>query len=61
MSGQSGLDPASMQMPKESQAQTNSVFRNLEAVADAAAQGSAVESDVRMTVYLTDLAHFERL
>ncbi|HYD56207.1 MAG TPA: Rid family detoxifying hydrolase [Burkholderiales bacterium] len=59
LSGQIGLDPVSMQMAEGIDAQTHRVFRNLAAVADAAALD--LSSAVRMTVYLTDLAHFARV
>jgi reactive intermediate/imine deaminase len=59
LSGQIGLDPASMQMADGIEAQTHRVFRNLAAVADAA--GLGLQHAVRMTVYLTDLAHFARV
>jgi reactive intermediate/imine deaminase len=57
--GQIGLDPATMQMAEGIDAQTHRVFRNLAAVAVAA--GLGLEHAVRMTVYLTDLAHFARV
>ena len=59
ISGQIGLDPATMQMADGIDAQTHRVFRNLAAIADAA--GLSLEHAVRMTVYLTDLAHFARV
>jgi len=59
LSGQIGLDPASMQMADGIDGQTHRVFRNLAAVA--AAAGLGLDSAVRMTVYLTDLAHFARV
>jgi reactive intermediate/imine deaminase len=59
LSGQIGLDPATMQLVEGIDAQTHRVFRNLAAVADAA--GLRLEQSVRMTVYLTDLAHFPRV
>ena len=59
ISGQIGLDPASMQLAEGIDAQTHRVFRNLAAVADAA--GLSLEHAVRMTVYLSDLAHFARV
>ena len=59
LSGQIGLDPATMQLAEGIEAQTHRVFRNLAAVADAA--GLGLEHAVRMTVYLTDLAHFARV
>ena len=59
LSGQIGLDPATLQMAEGSEAQTHRVFRNLAAVADAA--GLKLDHAARMTVYLTDLAHFARV
>jgi reactive intermediate/imine deaminase len=59
LSGQIGLDPATMQLAEGIDAQTHRVFRNLAAVADAA--GLTLEHAVRVTVYLTDLAHFARV
>ena len=59
LSGQIGLDPATMQMAEGIEAQAHRVFRNLAAVADAA--GLGLDRAVRMTVYLTDLAHFARV
>ena len=59
LSGQIGLDPETMQMAEGIEAQTHRVFRNLAAVA--AAAGLGLDSAVRMTVYLTDLAHFARV
>ena len=59
LSGQIGLDPETMQMAEGIEAQTHRVFRNLAAVATAG--GLGLEHCVRMTVYLTDLAHFARV
>jgi reactive intermediate/imine deaminase len=59
LSGQIGLDPSTMQMAEGIEAQTHRVFRNLAAVATAA--GLSLDHAVRMTVYLTDLAHFARV
>ena len=59
LSGQIGLDPATMQMAEGIEGQTHRVFRNLAAVA--AAAGLSLDHSVRMTVYLTDLAHFARV
>ena len=59
LSGQIGLDPATMQLAEGIDGQTHRVFRNLAAVA--AAAGSSLDQAVRMTVYLTDLAHFARV
>jgi reactive intermediate/imine deaminase len=59
ISGQIGLDPGTMQMAEGIEAQAHRVFRNLAAVADAA--GLGLDRAVRVTVYLTDLAHFARV
>src|SRR3954467_5062831 len=59
LSGQIGLDPASMQLAEGIEAQTHRVFRNLAAVADAA--GLSLDHAVRITGHLTDLAHFARV
>jgi reactive intermediate/imine deaminase len=59
LSGQIGLDPATMQLVEGIEAQVHRVFQNLAAVAQAA--GLGLEHAVRMTVYLTDLAHFARV
>jgi reactive intermediate/imine deaminase len=59
ISGQIGLDPGTMQMVEGIDAQTHRVFRNLAAVA--AAAGLDLDHAVRVTVYLTDLAHFARV
>ena len=59
LSGQIGLDPATLQMAEGIEGQTHRVFRNLAAVA--AAAGLSLDHAARMTVYLTDLAHFARV
>jgi len=59
LSGQIGLDPKTMQLAEGIDAQIQRVFANLAAVARAA--GLGLERTVRMTVYLTDLAHFARV
>ncbi len=59
MSGQIGLDPKTMQMVDGIDAQIVRVFDNLKAVA--AAAGGSLDDAVRVTVYLTDLAHFARV
>lgn len=59
LSGQIGLDPASMQMVEGVEAQIIRVFENLKAVAQAA--GSNLDEVVKLNVYLTDLAHFTRV
>ena len=59
LSGQIGLDPATLQMAEGVEAQIHRVFRNLQALAQAADLG--LEHAVRMTVYLTDLQHFAKV
>jgi reactive intermediate/imine deaminase len=59
LSGQIGLDPGTLQMAEGIDGQNHRVFRNLAAVA--AAAGLSLDHAVRMTVYLTDLAHFARV
>jgi reactive intermediate/imine deaminase len=59
LSGQIGFDPATMQLVDGIDAQIDRVFRNLAAIALAA--DLSLERTVRMTVYLTDLAHFARV
>src|SRR4026208_1676454 len=59
LSGQIGLDPERLQMAAGVDARPHRVFRNLAAVADASGMG--LDHAVRMTVYLTDLAHFARV
>jgi reactive intermediate/imine deaminase len=59
VSGQIGLDPASMQLVDGIEAQIHCVFKNLAAIAKAS--GLGLDCAVRMTVYLTDLAHFSKV
>jgi reactive intermediate/imine deaminase len=56
LSGQIGLDPATMQMREGIVAQAEQVFANLAAVA--AAGGATLADAARLTIYLTDLANF---
>jgi len=56
LSGQIGLDPASMQMVEGIDGQIVRVFENLKAVAEAA--GGTLSDIVKLNVYLTDLNHF---
>jgi reactive intermediate/imine deaminase len=58
-SGQIGLDPASMLLVEGIDAQIVRVFDNLKAVAEAA--GASLANAVKLTVYLTDLAHFQKV
>ena len=59
MSGQIGLDPASMQIVDGTDAQIVRVFENLKAVAEAA--GGSLADVVKLNVFLTDLAHFAKV
>jgi reactive intermediate/imine deaminase len=56
MSGQIGLDPATMQMVDSIEAQIHRVFQNLKAVAEAA--GGSLSDVVKLNIFLTDLTHF---
>ncbi len=59
VSGQIGLDPKSMQLAEGIDAQVRRVFDNLQAVAVAA--GGSLDDAVKLTIYLTDLAHFGKV
>jgi len=59
MSGQIGLDPATMTMVDGIDAQIVRVFENLKAVA--AAAGTTLDAAVKINVYLTDLANFAKV
>ena len=59
MSGQIGLDPASMQLVEGIDAQIQQVFKNLSAVAVAA--GGSLADVVKPNVFLTDLGHFPKV
>ena len=59
LSGQIGLDPATMQMAEGIDAQAARVFENLKAVA--AAAGGSLADAVKLNIYLTDLADFARV
>jgi reactive intermediate/imine deaminase len=57
LSGQIPLDPKTMELVEgDIRAQIRRVFDNLKAVAEAS--GGSLANAVRLTVYLTDLAHF---
>ncbi|MBU3735720.1 MAG: RidA family protein [Methylobacterium sp.] len=56
LSGQIGLDPASMQLVEGIEAQVRRVFDNLSAVA--AASGGSLADIVKLNIFLTDLANF---
>ncbi len=59
VSGQIGLDPATMQLVEGIDAQVKRVFDNLKAVAEAA--GASLDDAAKLTIYLTDLAHFAKV
>ena len=56
LSGQIGLDPATMKLVDGIDAQIERVFENMAAVAEEA--GGSLEDIVKINVYLTDLANF---
>lgn len=57
LSGQIPLDPATMQLiAGDIAAQTTQVFTNIQAVVEAA--GSTLDKIVKLSIFLTDLAHF---
>ena len=58
LSGQIPLDPATQTLPHTTiEEQTRQVFRNLAAVA--AAAGGSLADVVKLTLFLTDLGHFQ--
>lgn len=59
LSGQIGLDPATMQMVDGIDAQIIRVLDNLKAVIEAA--GGTLADIVKLNVFLTDLAHFAKV
>jgi len=59
LSGQIGLDPATMTMVDGIDAQIVRVFENLKAVATAA--GTTLDAAAKVNIYLTDLANFAKV
>ena len=59
LSGQIGLDPASMNMVEGIDAQIVRVFENLKAVA--ASAGASLDDAVKINIFLTDLANFAKV
>ncbi len=59
LSGQIGLDPASMEMVQGIDAQIEQVITNLKAVI--VASGGSLSDVVKLNVYLTDLGNFSRV
>ncbi len=60
LSGQIGLEPGSGQLVKGGiEAEARRVFENLKAVAEASGKG--LGDVAKLTIYLTDLAHFTKV
>jgi reactive intermediate/imine deaminase len=60
LSGQIPLDPETMQLVSgDIEAEIHQVFKNLEAVAEAA--GGSLANAVKVNVFLTDLGHFAKV
>ncbi len=59
LSGQIGLDPASMQLVEGIEQQIHRVFKNLQAVT--LASGGTLADVVKLNVFLTDLGHFAQV
>ena len=59
LSGQIALDPASGQLVDGFEHQVDRAFRNMKAVAEAA--GGSLSDVVKLTLFLTDLAHFPKV
>lgn len=59
LSGQIGLDPATMQLVEGIDAQIVRVFENLKAVVEAA--GGSLADMVKLNVFLTDLGNFAKV
>jgi reactive intermediate/imine deaminase len=59
LSGQIGLDPATMELAEGIDAQIARVFDNLKAVA--AASGGSLADAVKVNIYVTDLANFAKV
>jgi len=57
LSGQIGLDPATMQMAEGIEAQIRQVFENVKAVVTAA--GGTFADFAKVNIFLTDLSHFQ--
>ncbi|WP_137939371.1 RidA family protein [Chitinivorax sp. B] len=58
ISGQIGLDAATMQMADGFEAQTHQVFKNLRVICEAA--GGTTRDIVKLNAYLTDLGNFAK-
>ena len=56
LSGQIGLNPATMELVEGIEQQARQVFKNLSAVAKAA--GGSLDNIVKLNVYLTEMSNF---
>ena len=59
LSGQIGLDPATMQMVEGIEAQAHQVFRNLRAVTQAA--GGTIDDMVKVSILMVNLGDFTKV
>jgi reactive intermediate/imine deaminase len=59
LSGQIGLDPATMVLEAGIEGQIHRAFSNLRAVAEAA--GLGLDDAVKLTIFMTDLGHFPKV
>ena len=59
LSGQIGLDPVTGNLHPSIETQIDQAFQNLRAVA--AAAGASLDDAVKLTLFLTDLAHFSKV
>lgn len=59
LSGQIGLDSATMQLVEGIEAQIHQVFKNLSAVCEAA--GGSLKNVVKLNIFLTDLGNFAKV
>jgi len=59
MSGQIGLDPTTGMLVEGIEAQSHQVFLNMRAVAEAA--GASLDSIVKLTVFVVDIADFAKV
>ncbi len=59
VSGQLGMDPATKEIPEGVEAQARLVFKNLEAILKEA--GAKLDDIVKATVFLKDMADFQKV
>jgi reactive intermediate/imine deaminase len=58
-SGQLGLDPESLELVNGVEAQAQLMFKNIQAIAEAV--GSDLTAVVKLTIFLTDMADFQKV